>query len=210
MPDVQRLAHRQPRLNVLRPALCVGYHNTAMTDRNEKGHFLPGHSLAGPGRSTLYDPSMNDIARKLALLGLTDPEIASFFGVTVQTLHNWQHEHIAFFESLQSGKIIADAEVADSLHRRAVGEVVFTERRVKNDNGEYEIVRLTQRVPADPGAAKLWLTNRQGRIWRDKQTHEHTGADGGPILTIDPTKCSTDTLREIRAAINADPSADER
>ncbi len=134
-----------------------------------------GLPIPGPGRDSLYDPSMNDMARKLALLGLTDREMAEFFGVTERTLNNWKNEHLAFFQSLNEGKTIADANVADSLYRRATGEVVFIEKRVKNDDGHYEIVRLSQQVPADPGAAKLWLTNRRGQNWRDKQEHEVKG-----------------------------------
>lgn len=153
-----------------------------MPDRDEAGRFEPGHNLPGPGRPSLYDPSMNEQARKLALLGMTDAQIAAFFGVSEQTLNAWKHEAPAFLESLNAGKVIADAEVADSLYRRAVGEVVFVERRVKTAEGEYEIIRLSQSVPADPGAAKLWLTNRQGALWRDKQAVEHTGKDGGPIM----------------------------
>jgi len=122
-----------------------------------------------PGRPSEYDPSMNEAARKLALLGLTDSEIAAFFGITETTINNWKNEFPAFLASLNAGKTIADAEVADSLYRRAMGEVVFTERRVKGENGEYEVIRLMQSVPSDPGAAKLWLTNRQPRLWRDKQ-----------------------------------------
>ena len=136
------------------------------------GMTLP---VPGPGRDSLYDPSMNDTARKLALLGLTDKEMAEFFGVTERTLNNWKKEHPAFFQSLNEGKTIADANVADSLYRRAVGEVVFTEKRVKNDDGFFEIIRLSQQVPADPGAAKLWLTNRRPKDWRDKQEVEHSG-----------------------------------
>ena len=100
---------------------------------------------------------------------LTDSEIAAFFGITETTINNWKNEFPAFLASLNAGKTIADAEVADSLYRRAMGEVVFTERRVKGENGEYEVIRLMQSVPSDPGAAKLWLTNRQPRLWRDKQ-----------------------------------------
>lgn len=153
-----------------------------MADRDEAGRFQPGHGLPGPGRQSLYDPSMNEQARKLALLGLTDGEIAEFFGVDESTINNWKISHPAFFESLNAGKTIADAEVADSLYRRAMGEVVFTERRVKGEDGEYEVIRLMQSVPSDPGAAKLWLTNRQPRLWRDKQSVEHGGPDGGPLI----------------------------
>lgn len=178
-----------------------------MADRDEAGRFQSGHNLPGPGRPSVYDPSMAEQARKLALLGLTDAEIAEFFGVTEQTINNWKDEHPAFFASLVAGKIQADADVADSLYRRAMGEVVFTERRVKTADGGYDVIRLMQQVPADPGAAKLWLTNRQPRLWRDKQAVELTGKDGGPVQTqtIDPSKLSTDALRELMAARNAEP-----
>lgn len=146
-----------------------------MPDRDEKGRYLQGHDIPGPGRGSLYDPSMNDQARKLALLGLTDAEIAEFFGVDERTLNNWKTEEPAFFQSLNAGKIQADADVADSLYRRAVGEVVIVERREKNSDGSYETIRLSQQIPADPGAAKLWLTNRQGRLWREKSHIEQSG-----------------------------------
>lgn len=145
------------------------------TDRDEKGRYLTGHSIPGPGVESLYDPSMNDMAMKLALLGLTDEEIAKYFGVTEATLTNWKNEFPAFFVSLQSGKVEADANVAASLYRRAMGEVTYTERRMMGNDGQYETIRLTQSVPSDPGAAKLWLTNRQGRLWREKSHVEQSG-----------------------------------
>lgn len=163
-----------------------------MTDRDDSGRFQPGHNLPGPGRPSSYDPAMNDQARKLALLGLTDAEIGEFFGVDERTINRWKEESPAFCQSLNDGKVAADANVADSLYRRAMGEVVFTERRVKGANGEYEIIRLMQSVPADPGAAKLWLTNRQPKLWRDKQSVEMTGKDGGPIASKITVEIVTD------------------
>ncbi|QNQ62506.1 helix-turn-helix domain-containing protein [Brucella sp. 6810] len=166
-----------------------------MSDRDEKGQFLPAHNQPGPGRDSLYDTSMNDQARKLALLGLTDAEIAEFFGVTERTLNNWKNEFPAFFQSLNAGKVQADADVADSLYRRAVGEVVFVEKRVKVAEGEYDIIRLSQKIPADPGAAKLWLTNRQPDKWREKQQMQLTGPDGSDgeptaiqVTIVDPKR----------------------
>lgn len=179
-----------------------------MTDRDEAGRFQDGHNLPGPGRPSLYDTSMNDQARKLALLGLTDAEVAEFFGVDERTLNRWKDEYPAFCQSLNDGKVKADADVADSLYRRAMGEVVFTERRVKTADGGYEIVRLMQSVPADPGAAKLWLTNRQPTRWRDKAAVEISGPDGGPVQ-IDASKLSAEAMREILAATDATPEPDE-
>lgn len=172
-----------------------------MTDRDQAGQFQPGHNLLGPGRPSTYCPGMNEQAYKLALLGMTDAEIAEFFGIAVSTFYAWKGQHIAFSEAVNAGGVQADAEVAASLYRRATGEIVFTEKRVKNSNGEYEIVRLSQRVPADAGAAKLWLANRQPGKWRDKQEVQHGGnVEVGHRVVILPAKRVAEiSVRPIKA-----------
>lgn len=175
-----------------------------MADRDESGRFEPGHNLPGPGRPSSYDPAMNEQARKLALLGLTDAEIAEFFGVAGSTLALWKVTYPAFSESLNAGGIQADANVADSLYRRAMGEVVFVEKREKNKDGEVETVRLLQQVPADPGAAKLWLTNRQPKKWRDSRALEVTGKDGGPIRHITTEMTPQEAAEAYAATLNSD------
>jgi len=39
-------------------------------------------------------------------------------------------------------------------------------------------------VPPDPGAAKLWLTNRRPEEWREKSYNELTGKDGTAIVPV--------------------------
>ena len=39
-------------------------------------------------------------------------------------------------------------------------------------------------MPPDPGAAKLWLTNRRTEEWREKNTTELSGKDGGPLIPV--------------------------
>lgn len=139
----------------------------------------PGKALAipvpGPGRKSLYRPDYAEQARKLCLLGATDPELADFFGVCVATLYNWRDEHPAFLEAIRAGKVKADAEVADSLYKRATGEFVQAEKIVRTNTGEFEAVRYRQYIPGDPQAAYRWLLNRRRQDWSDKQVHEHTG-----------------------------------
>ena len=148
-----------------------------MADRDEKGHFLPAHSAAGPGRDSLYDASMNDMVRKLALLGLTDKEMAEFFGITERTFNNWKTEYPAFFQSLHEGKTIADANVAESLYKRATGEFVEIEKAYRNkQSGEVEIVKVKTFLPGESGAAKLWLTNRRRQNWADSQNITLSGS----------------------------------
>ena len=144
-----------------------------MTKKNTGG----GLPVPGPGRDSLYDVSMNDMARKLALLGLTDKEMAEFFGVTPQTFYNWQKQFPAFFEAVQDGKIIADANVAESLYKRATGEHVEIEKAYRNKTtGEVEIVKVKTFFPGEAGAALNWLKNRRKENWRDKVDHEHSGS----------------------------------
>lgn len=136
-----------------------------------------GLPVPGPGRDSLYDLSMNDMARKLALLGLTDVEMATFFGVTRQTFDNWKREFPAFFASVQEGKTIADANVADSFYKRATGEHVEIEKVYRNkQTGEFETVKIKQYIPGEAGAALNWLKNRRKQDWRDKVEHEHSGS----------------------------------
>lgn len=136
-----------------------------------------GLPVPGPGRDSLYDPSMNDMARKLALLGLTNKEMATFFGVSEQTFYNWQKQFPAFFEAVQEGKLVADANVADSFYKRATGEHVEIEKVYRNKTtGEFETVKIKQFIPGEASAALNWLKNRRKENWRDKVDHEHSGS----------------------------------
>lgn len=140
---------------------------------NETG----GLPIPGPGRDSLYDPSMNDMARKLALLGLTNKELATFFGVSEQTFYNWQKQFPAFFEAVQEGKLVADANVAESFYKRATGEHVEIEKVYRNKTtGEFETVKIKQFIPGEASAALNWLKNRRKENWRDKVDHEHSGS----------------------------------
>src|SRR5574344_2077919 len=86
------------------------------------------------GRPSSFKPEFIEQACKLALLGATDKQMADFFGVKEQTLNNWKKSKDGFFASLKKGKLDADANVSNSLYKRALGlckikEVTF--ERVK-------------------------------------------------------------------------------
>ncbi len=131
--------------------------------------------VPGPGRDSDYHPSMNEQARKLALLGQTNEEIAEFFDIHISTFYRWQKENSAFREAVNEGKIAADANVADSFYRRATGEHVEIEKVVKNQQtGEHSVLKVMSYIPGDPSAALNWLKNRQPSKWRDKQVVEQT------------------------------------
>lgn len=136
------------------------------------------------GRPSNYRAEYAKQAYKLCLLGATDADIADFFGVTETTINNWKSAHPEFFESLKAGKAPADATVAASLYRRATG---YRHRAVKifNANGVPLVVPYTEIYAPDTTAAIFWLKNRRPDLWRDKQDHEHSGPEGGPVeMTI--------------------------
>ena len=144
------------------------------------------------GRPTDYSKDCDEQATKLALLGMNDEEIAKFFEVSIQTLNTWKHEHPLFLEALREGRDKADAEVAVSFRKRAMGytydEITF--ERIDNKvnleisgrdfvvSDTYKKKIVTKEVPPDAGAALSWLKNRQKDKWRDKIETEHSGEVG--------------------------------
>jgi hypothetical protein len=144
--------------------------------RDEQGRFLVGHTEPGPGRGSEYTPEMNDMVRKMALLGATDAEMADIIGVSVVTFNAWKQRYPAFLKSILAGKIVADADVADSLYKQATGHFITIEKQRKNkQTGEYEAVKVQQYIPGNPVSAQFWLKNRRKDDWRDKQELEHSG-----------------------------------
>lgn len=138
-------------------------------------------------RPTDYKPEYAEQARKLCLLGFTDIDMADFFGVNVSTITRWKKRFPEFCASIKDGKQVADANVADSLYKRAIG-IEYKEKKLKDD-GQKTIQEVTVKyIPPDTGAAAFWLKNRQPDMWRDRRQTEVTGADGGPIETLALTR----------------------
>lgn len=128
------------------------------------------------GRPSDYDPKYVKQAFQLALLGVTDAEMAAVFGIAESTLHLWKLEHPEFSESIDAGKAPADAKVAASLYHRSLG---YSHEAVKifmpQGASEPVYAPYVEHYPPDTQAASLWLRNRQSRKWRDKQEVEHSG-----------------------------------
>lgn len=133
-----------------------------------------------PGRPTAYRPEYAEQARKLCLLGATDADLARFFGVSEQTVNAWKAAQPEFLESLKAGKEEADARVAHSLYRRALG---YSHKAVKimsvprgaELGSEIVHEEYIERYPPDTTAGIFWLKNRRPEQWRDKQQVEHSG-----------------------------------
>lgn len=140
------------------------------------------------GRPSKYKEEYNEQAYKLCLLGATDSELADFFEVNEDTINEWKAKHEKFSVSVKNGKTIADANVAESFHRRATGFVKEDCEEVFQFQGHVVRAKVKKYFPPDAGAALNWLKNRQKDKWRDKQEIEHTGASIKQIFKIGDTE----------------------
>src|SRR5215471_18710453 len=104
------------------------------------------------GRPTSYQPEYATVVEKLCLLGARDADLARAFDVSESTIDNWKAAHPEFLAALKAGRELADADVAHSLYRRALGD------------GDR---------PPDVTACIFWLKNRRPDWWRDAHRQEH-------------------------------------
>jgi len=111
--------------------------------------------VAKNGRPSKYKPEYNEEAMGLCMLGYTDENLANHFNIAESTLNKWKVDYPEFMEALRSGKDGADREIVQALYEKAKG--------------------------GDTTAQIFWLKNRQKNAWRDKQSHEVTGANGESI-----------------------------
>ena len=130
------------------------------------------------GRPTKYKEAFNDQVFEMALLGLSDNQMANILGITEQTFNNWKTEHPMFFESLTQGKENADGKVAKAMYKRALGLTIIEEALTKDG----QIVQLKKELPPDTPAAKHWLANRQRKLWANNG--ESTFNTTEPLIII--------------------------
>jgi len=147
------------------------------------------------GPPTKYKVEYNDLVYKLALLGSKDKEIANVLDISEATLNTWKNEHPQLLESLRNGKEKADAEIANSLRKRAEGyeytemqaikvkEVLYENGKRLKETERIEMVPVKRVQPPDTSASIFWLKNRKSKVWRDKHELEHTG-DSNPLRTV--------------------------
>ncbi len=126
------------------------------------------------GRPTVYRPEYAQQAYRHCLLGATDVQLAALFDVSVPTIDKWKQSKPEFLQALKDGKERADANIAQSLYRRALG---YSHKAVKiltvadgNNTGSHvEQVPYVERYPPDTTAAIFWLKNRAASDWRDRR-----------------------------------------
>jgi len=118
------------------------------------------------GRPSKYSPKQHiDQAFKLGALGLTDKEIASFFNIATSTFKLWKKKNPEFSASVERGKICANAKVAVSLYKSAIGDVYIEQETIVKYQGSIRIVKLKKQLPPSVSAQRFWLNNRLPDAW---------------------------------------------
>ena len=130
------------------------------------------------GRPSKFDDLNMENIQALINRGFTDREIAMQLGVNPMTWYTWQHQHPEFSEMLKGWKTYANERVARSLYERAIGYDHHETRFFTYLGNVISTKTVIKHIPPDPGAAKLWLLNRDRENWKDKREEEvtHKGA----------------------------------
>lgn len=158
-----------------------------------------GETNAMAGRASKYCIDHAERVYRLCLLGLTDLEICSAFGINEQTLHNWQAQHPEFKQAILYGKQEADAKVTEALYKRAIG---YQHPEVVLHVIDKEVTKtvVTRHYPPDTAACRIWLKNRTRNnefVWQDSFQAEVTGRNGGKIQTESTVKIESLDLSSL-------------
>jgi len=144
--------------------------------------------------ATKWDHKYVAQAYRLAMLGLTDKQIATAFDVSERQFNNWKKTYPELLQSLNNGKLPADGNVTLSLYQRAVGfthdeEIVRVLR-----NGTVVRVKVKKRYPPDTVACIFWLKNRQRELWFDTTPRRAAETEDAQSIASDVA----DALRAMR------------
>ncbi len=123
------------------------------------------------GQPTKYKERFAQEAYGLCELGATDPDLATFFRVSLKTIDNWKNAQPNFLHAINEAKFNCDHKIVRSLHERASG-YSCTEQKLVFSKGEPKTINIDKHYPPDPTSMIFWLKNRKPKEWRDKQEIE--------------------------------------
>ena len=134
-----------------------------------------------PGATPIYREDMPERAYRLALLGLTNMELAIAFGVHEYTINHWRTKHPEFDYAIYRARNDADSHVTKSLYEKACGYSHPEEKIHVTKDGDVLRIPTQKHYPPDTQAAIFILRNRHPEIWHETSRMELTGKDGQPI-----------------------------
>lgn len=126
--------------------------------------------------------------------------MAAAFNVDPSTYSRWLVEHPEFQDSVNAGKLDADAEVAQTLFKRATGRVKIPAVKIflRADDPAPVYAPYVETPPPDTNAIRMWLHNRRPKDWRERREVEVTGGIEFRIGQMSPDERLT-RLKELQA-----------
>ena len=118
--------------------------------------------------------------------GLIEKQIAKNMGVSIRTLINWKNKFPELAKALSRGKDVADREVENALHKRALGYWVTETKTTILPDGDVKTEETYRHIVPDTTAQIFWLKNRKPDQWREKND-----------LTLTPSNGVLESLMEL-------------
>jgi len=137
-----------------------------------KGHLKPRNNGKHPGgRTPKWNPQYPEIAKRFALLGMKDVEMAESMGISESTLYKWKIDYPEFSEAIKSGKEGADGLVVAAAFNSAIGfDYTETEEHYSDKDGTRRVTKHKHEAP-NVAAQRFWLKNRRPNEWRDRREY---------------------------------------
>lgn len=149
-----------------------------------------------PGPEKAFNKDWLPTIGQLALLGMINDQIADFYGVNDSSFDRWIRDIPELKAVLTENREMADAKVAASLFRRAVGYEYVEEMDEKGPDGR-KLRVTTKHVPGDVNAQSLWLRNRRPAQFRDKQPELELPT--APLQRIEIAVMTHDDVKKAKA-----------
>jgi hypothetical protein len=161
---------------------------------------MAGKPMKTIGRPKGYKAAYHDkLVYRLAASGNGDTLIAEAIDISPSTFDQWKVKHKTLMCSLTDGKKQADDMVEASLYHRAIG-YKHKDTHVSAYMGDVTLTPIEKIYPPEPGAIKMWLTNRRPKEWRERTEIETSGS-----LTIEAGDSISALVRRIREARQVEP-----
>jgi hypothetical protein len=172
--------------------------------KKSKLHWTQRPGKRGNVASRKFKDELCGQAEALAMLGLTNKEIAPILKVHEATIDQWEKRYENFRKALEKGRWGSLAEVGKSLYKRAIGYDHPDGYIVKIDpvTKERTMVPTTlTHKPGDVPAQKYIISSLLGKQWTERSETQVTGTVTGlQPLVIAITQAEMPRAKELKPA----------
>jgi hypothetical protein len=145
-------------------------------------------------------PNFPDVVKAIAMQGVTDDELAFSFGLNPSIIKGWRHMYSDFDKAIEEGRTIADLQVIEALHKKAVGytrQYDIAKVVGRGDDASVHTITLSEQIEPETNAIKFWLQNRAPKQWNRATSNLGLGGkEGAP-----PIGMKAETKMELISSI---------